>query len=78
MNEYKIARIKLEQVNELYYLDSMIKKDNNTKCDVKRQIAQAKKAFAEKKEEAAIKQYRCGNQEMLSVIIYIKCCLIWT
>ena len=40
---------KLEEVEEFCYLGSIITKDNRSKRDIRSRVAQAKKAFAEKK-----------------------------
>ena len=41
---------KLEECNEFCYLGSVITKDNRSKRDIMSRIAQAKKAFAEKRQ----------------------------
>jgi len=46
----KLGADKLEECNEFCYLGSIITNDNRSKRDVKSRIAQAKKAFAEKRQ----------------------------
>ena len=45
----QLEGVRLDEVEEFCYLGSIIKKDNRSKRDIKSRIAQAKKAFAEKR-----------------------------